>query len=81
MLYTQILSRENLSSRMTITSHLSYKEKLGARDFGCKKEMYYTVQEVDNKSTDQMSLVVRKPVFGVSDQVRHKQGCTVTEDS
>ena len=27
-----------------------------------------------------VSLVVRKPVFGVSDQVRHKPGCTVTED-
>ena len=27
-----------------------------------------------------MSLVVRKPVFGVSDQVRHKPGCTTTED-
>ena len=26
-----------------------------------------------------MSLVVRKPVFGVSDQVRHKPGCAVTE--
>ena len=26
------------------------------------------------------SLVVRKPVFGVSDQVRHKPGCTATED-
>ena len=24
--------------------------------------------------------VVRKLVFGVSDQVRHKPGCTVTED-
>ena len=29
---------------------------------------------------EQMSLVVRKPVFGVSDQVRHKPGCTVSED-
>ena len=28
----------------------------------------------------QMSLVVRKPVFGVSDQVPHKQGCAATED-
>ena len=28
----------------------------------------------------EMSLVVRKPVFGVSDQVRHKAGCTATED-
>ena len=27
-----------------------------------------------------MSLVVRKPVFEVSDQVRHKPGCTATED-
>ena len=27
-----------------------------------------------------LSLVLRKPVFGVSDQVRHKPGCTVTED-
>ena len=27
-----------------------------------------------------MSLVVRKPVFGVSDQVRHKPSCTITED-
>ena len=25
---------------------------------------------------NEMSLVVRKPVFGVSDQVRHKPGCT-----
>ena len=29
---------------------------------------------------DHMSLVVRKPVLGVSDQVRHKRGCTTTED-
>ena len=27
-----------------------------------------------------MSLVVRKPVFGVSDKVLHKPGCTATED-
>ena len=27
-----------------------------------------------------MSLVVGKPVFGVSDQVPHKPGCTATED-
>ena len=29
----------------------------------------------------QMSLVVRKPVFGVSDKVQHKPGCTATEDA
>ena len=27
-----------------------------------------------------MSHVVRKPVFGVPDQVQHKPGCTTTED-
>ena len=27
-----------------------------------------------------MNLVVRKPVFGVSDQVPHKLACTATED-
>ena len=27
-----------------------------------------------------MSLVVRKPVFGVFDQVRYKLGCTTTQD-
>ena len=27
-----------------------------------------------------MSRDVRKPVFGISDQVRHKPGCTATED-
>ena len=27
-----------------------------------------------------LSLVVRKPVFGVSDQVQHKPVCTATED-
>ena len=35
------------------------------------------------KSSDKhhnMSLVVRKPVFGVSDQVPHKPGCAFTED-
>ena len=29
---------------------------------------------------DQMSLVVSKPVFGVSDLVPHKPGCSVIED-
>ena len=37
-----------------------------------------TAVKIDNF---QMSLVVRKPVFGVSDQAIHKPGCTVTEDS
>ena len=31
-------------------------------------------------SVSNLSLVVRKPVFGVSDLVRHKLGCAVTKD-
>ena len=34
----------------------------------------------DESGHDKLSLVVRKPVFGVFDQVRHKPGCTATED-
>ena len=33
-----------------------------------------------SRDETQMSLVVRKQVFGVSDQVRHKPGCTATKD-
>ena len=32
-------------------------------------------------SLHHLCLGVRKPVFGVTDQVRHKPGCTATEDS
>ena len=33
-----------------------------------------------SKSLLLMSLVARKPVFAISDQVRHKPGCKTTED-
>ena len=36
--------------------------------------------EAETEFLSHMSLVVRKPVFGFSDQVRHKPGCTATED-
>ena len=35
---------------------------------------------ITNRLPPNMSLVLRKPVFGVSDQVPHKGGCTATED-
>ena len=38
------------------------------------------VMNVYNVGAYNLSLVVRKPVFEVSDQVRHKPGCTATED-
>ena len=33
------------------------------------------------KTYDKMSLVTKKPVFGVSNQVRHKPACAATEAS
>ena len=34
--------------------------------------------EPDQHVCYQMNRVMRKPVFGVSDQVRHKPGCSTT---
>ena len=42
-------------------------------------ENEYTQEDEDCKPY--LSLVLRKPVFGVSDQGSHKPGCTVTEGS
>ena len=36
--------------------------------------------KVDEMEVDEMSLVLRKPLFGVSDQVPHKPGFTTTQD-
>ena len=38
------------------------------------------VKGADRGEIDDMSLVMRNPVFGVSYQVQHKPGCTATED-
>ena len=37
------------------------------------QNLFFTCSKLQN----QLSFVVRKPVFGASDQVRHKPGCTV----
>ena len=53
-----------------------------------KKCFYYPKNQARNASSrcrwngvvqSDLSLVVRKLVFGVSDQVPHKRGCTATE--
>ena len=36
--------------------------------------------QLNDVDHDKMSLIVRKPVFGVTDQVRYKPVCTATED-
>ena len=51
---------------------------------GCIMISFSGMMEKSNKEIisfqNHMSLVVRKPVLGVSDQVPHKPGCTATED-
>ena len=49
---------------------------------GPSKVLQYALQvsSVIKQTHNKMSPVVRKPVFGVSDQVRHKPGCTATQD-
>ena len=44
------------------------------------KQILFCFHQLQLDSVWQMSLVVRKPVFGVSDQVRHKPGCAATKD-
>ena len=52
-----------------------------AEDPSALKRWMVTEPEVSRLATQyEMSLVVRKSVFGVSDQVPHKPGCTATQD-
>ena len=41
---------------------------------------YCSLCQGGKMGVDEMSLVVRKPVVWVSNQVRHKPGCTAKED-
>ena len=51
-------------------------------DYNSEAYVTYRAHNLQLASTTllNMSLILRKPVFGVSDQVRHKSGCTATED-
>ena len=46
-----------------------------------KVKVHFSNVDLPRVSAVNLSLVLRKPVFGVSDQVRHKPGCQTTEDS
>ena len=54
---------------LTSIHDLCFRAKIRKNVYPCKYTLYY------------MSRDVRKPVFGVSDQVPHKPGWTITEDS
>ena len=40
----------------------------------------YLILQIVKILGEHMSLVLRKPVLGISDQVAHKHGCSATED-
>ena len=42
--------------------------------------LWHHNQVIETPLSNDMSLVVRKPVFGDFDLVPHKPGCTATED-
>ena len=50
------------------------------RDKESRKYHQLVVEDVPPVVSNQMSLVLRKRVLGVSDQVRHKPSCAVIED-
>ena len=56
-----------------LISCLVTAQPICAFDFANEKSRFF-------HAAAQMSLVLRKPVFGVFDQVRHKPGCIVIED-
>ena len=70
VLLENILERiDRIEKQLNITSNHTLKTENTGRDKSIQAQgMYY------------LSLIVRKPVFRVSDQVPHKLGCTATED-
>ena len=48
--------------------------------FSSTEAIMVTLIGLINSLGDSLSRVMRKPVFGVSDQVPHKPGCAITED-
>ena len=48
------------------------------RKFGCIDSFYKN--NMYSKGVKELSLVVGKPVFGVSDLIRHKPRCATTQD-
>ena len=56
------------------------KKARTSSNFGQISPLTVELTALEHKKKGDMSLVVRKPVFRVSDQVGHKPGCTNTED-
>ena len=67
-------------SASCIRSHIATTGQTNSISQNLKKLTTKTNYAVPLVKRLKMSLVVRKPVFGVSDQVRHEPSCTATED-
>ena len=77
-IYVSVCHRHHTILSLTTTQH-TFEMKLGT----VKRWLFGHFDRhnsVFHCTLENMSLVLRKPVFGVSDQVRHKPGCTATED-
>ena len=86
LLYVYFIRTVNKADGRRINSLGELKSGSGINktDPGYFRLILDVVQQLDGYTGGQvmhLSLIVRKPVFGVSDQVRHKPGCTATEDS
>ena len=55
-------------------------EEMVLRFRDCADEDHVAGQCVVREGVSKLSLDTAKPIFGVSDQVRHKPGCTAAED-
>ena len=68
---------QNLPPRYRVRSCEKNQKRHVAR---CREIAYIKANSTLFEPHYNMSLVVRKPVFGVADQAPHKPGCTTTED-
>ena len=71
MVYNQKLTNANIKKEETIGDKSIFMLESHISDMTLSTE----------KQCHHMSPVARKLVFGVSDQVRHKPGCAITEYS
>ena len=65
------------TGRVNLCKHINYARNNDGKARTDHKDRYYLLNVPE--FLDYMSLVVRKPFFGVPEQVRHKPGCTATE--
>ena len=74
------LSRNLILKESVSTINKLLASALLTSDDICSGKIIISGRQVSSLFLRKLSLVLRKLVFGVSDLVRHKPGCTATED-